>query len=66
MDFAQVLAKYDAHLSKERGLSPNSVRAYLGDLQSLLSHLETLGLTTIENLDIAHLRSWLANQTGAR
>jgi integrase/recombinase XerC len=34
----------------------------MGDLTSLLEHLETLGITSIADLQLAHLRSWLANQ----
>ena len=66
MDFSEVFSKYENHLLNDRALSENTIRAYLGDLQSLISHLENLGLSTIENLDLAHLRSWLAAQGGAR
>ncbi len=41
----------------------------MGDLNSLLSHLEKLGLSDIDALELTHLRSWLANQAvkgGAR
>lgn len=34
----------------------------MGDLTSLLQHLEALGVTAISDLQLAHLRSWLANQ----
>ena len=66
MDFSEVFSKYENYLLNDRALSENTIRAYLGDLQSLVSHLENLGLSTIENLDLAHLRSWLAAQGGAR
>lgn len=66
MEFAQVFTTYENYLTNSRALSENTIRAYLGDLQSLISHLENLGLTSIENLDLAHLRSWLAAQNGAR
>ena len=41
----------------------------MGDLNSLLLHLEKLGLSDISALELTHLRSWLANQAvkgGAR
>ena len=41
----------------------------MGDLTSLLAHLELLGISDISQLDLSHLRSWLANQAvkgGAR
>lgn len=66
MEFAQVFAEYENHLLNERALSENTIRAYLGDLESLISYLENLGLSTIDNLDLAHLRSWLASFSGAR
>lgn len=66
MEFAEVFNKYQNYLLNDRALSENTIRAYLGDLQSLITHLEKLGLTEINNLDLAHLRSWLAAQTGAR
>ena len=66
MEFSEVFSKYENYLLNDRALSENTIRAYLGDLQSLISHLENLGLTTIDNLDLAHLRSWLAAQGGAR
>lgn len=66
MKFAQVFSTYENYLLNDRALSENTIRAYLGDLQSLISHLENLGLTSIQNLDLAHLRSWLAAQSGAR
>jgi len=66
MEFAEVFTTYENYLLNDRALSENTIRAYLGDLQSLITHLEKLGLTEINNLDLAHLRSWLAAQTGAR
>ena len=41
----------------------------MGDLTSLLEHLEKLGMSDIAALELTHLRSWLANQNvkgGAR
>jgi integrase/recombinase XerC len=46
----------------ERNLSVHSIRAYLGDLDSFLTHLERLSVTDFKMLEIAHIRSWLANQ----
>lgn len=52
---------YRSHLITERNLSENSIRAYLADLESLLLHINQLGVTEFSQLDINHLRSWLAN-----
>lgn len=53
---------FKSYLNQERSLSPNTIRAYLGDLESLISHLNALGVSEISTLNISHLRSWLANQ----
>jgi integrase/recombinase XerC len=55
-------AEFRRHLAAERGLSPHTVRAYLGDVGSLLEHARECGLTDPAELDIGVLRSWLARQ----
>jgi integrase/recombinase XerC len=52
---------YRAHLIEERNLSENSIRAYLADLESLLVHINQLGVTEFSKLELNHVRSWLAN-----
>jgi integrase/recombinase XerC len=57
------LATFRRHLAAERGVSPHTVRAYLGDVTALLDfavadrHCETLA-----DIDITVLRGWLAGQ----
>ena len=53
---------FTAYLNRERSLSDNTIRAYIGDLESLANHLKALGVEDLQTLTIAHLRSWLANQ----
>lgn len=53
---------FTSYINRERSLSDNTIRAYLGDLESLATHLKALGVEDINNLNISHLRSWLANQ----
>ena len=68
-NFEKLLTAFERNLKVERNLSPHTIRAYRGDLNSLLLHLEKLGLSDISALELTHLRSWLANQAvkgGAR
>lgn len=51
------------HLRSERGLAEHSVRAYRGDVTSLLGHLARMGRTRLADLDLLALRSWLAGQS---
>jgi len=61
-DFQSLVNDFQRHLESERNLSVHTVRAYVGDLQSLINHLETMGKSDIATLDMAQIRSWLANQ----
>jgi len=60
-DFEEVALAFERHLRTERNLAAHSIRAYLGDLESLITHLQLLGVTDISHLQISHIRSWLAN-----
>jgi len=61
-NFKKLTSAFSRHLEVERSLSVHTIRAYLGDLESLLTHLEQIGVTDISQLELVHLRSWLANQ----
>jgi integrase/recombinase XerC len=60
--FARLLGDYERHLRSERDLTVHSVRAYIGDIASLLDHAHRLGIGSIDQLDLRTLRSWLAKQ----
>jgi integrase/recombinase XerC len=59
---ADALTAYTRHLRSERGLSEHSVRAYRGDVTTLLDHAHRMGVDTPLALDLRTLRSWLAGQ----
>ena len=62
MELIAIVDRFNSYLNQERSLSDNTIRAYIGDLESLISHLMAMGLRDISALNISHLRSWLANQ----
>jgi integrase/recombinase XerC len=64
-ELAAVLAAFERHLRAERSLSPHTVRAYLGDVGSLLEHAHRAGVQAPGDLTAAHLRGWLASQHAA-
>ena len=53
---------YSHYLSAEKALSIHTVRAYLGDFDSLTGHLANNGVTEISDLSLPLIRSWLATQ----
>lgn len=59
---ARVLGDYERHLRSERDVAPLTVKAYIGDIASLLDHAHRLGMTDPAQLDLRTLRSWLARQ----
>lgn len=59
---AAALAAFERHLRSERSLSPHTVRAYVGDVRSLLEHAGRLGADGPEGLGVTELRGWLAIQ----
>lgn len=59
--FAGVRERYLDHLTFERGLSDHTVRAYAGDVSSLLDHAcNRMQCEDVSDVDIRVLRSWLA------
>ena len=61
-EMAAALAAFERHLRAERSLSPHTVRAYLGDVSSLLDHAHRAGVQAPDGLTATHLRGWLARQ----
>jgi len=61
-NYEKLITAFTRHLEVERSLSVHTIRAYIGDLESLVTHLESIGVEDISALELIHLRSWLANQ----
>jgi integrase/recombinase XerC len=59
---SSALAEFCRHLAAERALSRHTVRAYQGDIQSLLEYAWRCGAGDPAALDLAMLRGWLAGQ----
>ena len=61
-EMTEALAAFERHLRAERSLSPHTVRAYLGDVKSLLEYAHRAGVQAPGALGATHLRGWLAGQ----
>src|SRR5580693_1340473 len=59
---AAALAAFERYLRSERSLSPHTVRAYAGDISSMLEHASRQGVAAPEGLGVTELRGWLAIQ----
>jgi integrase/recombinase XerC len=57
---AEALSGYEEHLLAQRDLSTHTVRGYVTDVVMLLDHLARRGGSQVHELDLATLRSWLA------
>ncbi|MFI1913123.1 tyrosine recombinase XerC [Nocardia sp. NPDC020380] len=62
-DLEALLTEYGRHLRLGRNRSEHTVRAYVGDARGLLEHLLGRGADSgVGEVDLALLRSWLAEQ----
>ena len=61
----RAVGDFERYLALERNRSAHTVRAYVGDIVSLLGHAAALGARSVADLDLAVLRGWLARQRRA-
>ena len=59
-ELASAVDRFEKHLRLERNRSAHTVRAYVGDVVSVLTHLARLGGTSVDQLELHMLRGWLA------
>jgi integrase/recombinase XerC len=64
-ELSQASDAFSKYLSGERAMSAHTLRAYLGDLRSLLGHAASEGATRLEDLELGTLRRWLGAQSQA-
>jgi integrase/recombinase XerC len=67
---SSLLADFEGYLRHQRGLSSNTVRAYLGDLAHLVQHLDadaerTDAVESLGSVTLGDLRGWLATMANA-
>jgi integrase/recombinase XerC len=62
---SSALDAFGRHLDAGRALSPHTIRAYRGDIGSLLGYAAASGAAALADLDLAMLRGWLAAQHDA-
>ena len=63
--WGEAVAAFERHLRSERGRSEHTIRAYLGDVRSLLGFLAEAGLEDLGEVALKDLRAWLASQAQA-
>ena len=56
----QAVDDFGDHLARVDNRSAHTVRAYVGDVVSLLDHAAQAGCASPDDLDLTVLRSWLA------
>ena len=57
---AEAVNSFERYLLLEMNRSPNTVRAYVGDIVGYLDHVHRLGGRTCADVQLANLRGWLA------
>ncbi len=62
-ELSGALDAFARYLSAERAVSPHTLRGYLGDVRSLLSHAASEGAVRLQDLKLGTLRRWLGAQS---
>lgn len=59
------LDAFSSHQRLQANRSEHTIRAYRGDLEALLTHLASQGITRLDEVRLPDLRSWLADELAA-
>lgn len=59
---AEAVVGFERYLRLERNRSAHTVRAYTGDVVGFLDHVRQLGGRSVQAIELANLRGWLAIQ----
>ncbi|AKV55356.1 Integrase/recombinase [Bifidobacterium actinocoloniiforme DSM 22766] len=62
MRFDEHLTAFTAYLRQVEGESPNTIKAYRADVQEFLALIERRGLTSLDQVSVETLRSWMAHE----
>ena len=63
--WVEAVTAFERHLRSERGRSEHTIRAYLGDVRSLVRFLADAGIDDLGAVTLRDLRAWLAAQAEA-
>ncbi|MFI1989343.1 tyrosine recombinase XerC [Actinoplanes sp. NPDC020271] len=63
-ELREAVDRFGHHLAVVEDRSAHTVRAYLGDVVSLLTHAADQGCSSVADLDVTALRGWLAARLG--
>lgn len=61
-DWDAVIERFRDHLALELGRSEHTVRAYVGDVESLADFARARGVDVVADVTLLDLRAWLADQ----
>jgi integrase/recombinase XerC len=59
----EIVDDFIDYLHHEKNRSPNTLRTYRTDIESLLEYSESKNLKNIQELDLTTIRSWIAVQS---
>ncbi|XAS65927.1 tyrosine recombinase XerC [Micrococcaceae bacterium Sec5.7] len=62
-ELARAVRRFGRYVEAERAMSPHTLRAYLSDINSLLTHAASEGIHDLAGIELGTLRRWLGAQS---